>query len=130
MPSVYSALDVHLSTSEGEGWSLPTVEAMACGTPNILPYFSALTEWPVEAAYMVEVSQPSVVTKGSNLVEWCVDYRAMAQAMRVLYESPAQRLAYAGLGYALAQQPQFRWNVIADQFHAVFEEVVTHAAVG
>lgn len=36
MPYVYSAFDVFMSASQAEGWNLPALEAMACGTPCIL----------------------------------------------------------------------------------------------
>lgn len=37
MRGMYSAFDVLLSTSQAEGWSLPCLEAMACGTSCIVP---------------------------------------------------------------------------------------------
>lgn len=37
LPYMYSAFDVYLSTSQGEGWGLPAHEAMACGVPCIVP---------------------------------------------------------------------------------------------
>ena len=49
MPCVYSALDVQISTTQGEGFGLTTLEGMACGTPQIVPHFAALAEWPGDA---------------------------------------------------------------------------------
>lgn len=44
MSWVYSAFDVLLSPSLGEGFGLPVLEAQACGTPVIVTDFSAQTE--------------------------------------------------------------------------------------
>lgn len=51
--SLYTAMDVLLATSYGEGFGIPTIEAQACGTPVILSEFAASTElcgdgWLVE----------------------------------------------------------------------------------
>jgi glycosyltransferase involved in cell wall biosynthesis len=44
MAALYSALDVLLSPSMGEGFGIPIVEAQACGTPVITTDFSAMRE--------------------------------------------------------------------------------------
>lgn len=41
---IYSASDVLLATSKGEGFGVPTLEAMGCGTPAIVSDFSASPE--------------------------------------------------------------------------------------
>ncbi len=45
MPYVYSAFDVFLTTTQGEGWGLGVLEAMACGVPCIVPDWTGLGEW-------------------------------------------------------------------------------------
>jgi glycosyltransferase involved in cell wall biosynthesis len=44
MAQLYSAADVLLATSMGEGFGIPVIEAQACGTPAIVTDFSAQTE--------------------------------------------------------------------------------------
>ena len=44
MANVYSAIDVLLAPSAGEGFGIPVVEAQACGTPVIVSDFSAQPE--------------------------------------------------------------------------------------
>ncbi len=44
MADCYNAADVFLSTSHGEGFGIPVVEAQACGTPIVAPDNSALSE--------------------------------------------------------------------------------------
>ena len=41
---IYSAADVVLATSMGEGFGIPTVEAQACGTPVIVSQFAGSAE--------------------------------------------------------------------------------------
>jgi len=54
MAEAYSETDVFLSTSRGEGFGVPTIEAQACGAPVIVTDFTAQTElvgpgWMVSA---------------------------------------------------------------------------------
>lgn len=44
MASIYSAMDVFLGTSMGEGFGVPTIEAQACGKPVIVSDFAASKE--------------------------------------------------------------------------------------
>ena len=88
MPWVYSANDVQISTTAGEGYGLTVLEGMACGVPQIVPDFAALAEWPGDAVVRVPVQHhsPCVTTGSTNMVGFCVDPRMMARAMRYLYD--------------------------------------------
>jgi glycosyltransferase involved in cell wall biosynthesis len=44
LAGLYSAMDVLLATSYGEGFGVPTIEAQACGTPVIVSDFAASPE--------------------------------------------------------------------------------------
>src|SRR5207245_1483917 len=46
MADTYRSFDVQVTTTQGEGWGLTTMEGMACGIPQIVPEWSALGEWP------------------------------------------------------------------------------------
>lgn len=64
MAALYTAADVLLMPSMGEGFGIPAIEAQACGTPVILSDFSAQTEllgdgWLVEGQPFWNSSQDS-----------------------------------------------------------------------
>jgi glycosyltransferase involved in cell wall biosynthesis len=54
MAGLYSAFDVLLNTSYGEGFGVPTVEAQACGTRVITSNFAASKDLVSEDSYLVD----------------------------------------------------------------------------
>ena len=64
LATIYTAMDVLLATSYGEGFGIPTIEAQACGTPVIVSEFAASTElvgdgWLVEGQPLWDAHQMS-----------------------------------------------------------------------
>ena len=64
LATIYTAMDVLLATSYGEGFGIPTVEAQACGTPVIISDFAASTEllgdgWLIDGQPLWDAPQSS-----------------------------------------------------------------------
>ena len=59
LPALYSAASVFIFASLYEGFGLPPLEAMACGTPTICANTSALPEVVGEAAVLVDPTCPA-----------------------------------------------------------------------
>jgi D-inositol-3-phosphate glycosyltransferase len=128
---VYSAADVQLSTTLGEGWGLSQLESMACLRPNIVPDWSALSEWAKDAAYLVPVSHTIATPERVNTIGGVVDETRLVAALDRFYREPELRLDYATRGYALAHRPAYRWEAIAAQFDQALRGVLeggTHGA--
>lgn len=68
MPSVYSMLDLYVSTSQGEGWGLPALEAMACGVPCLLPDWAAYGEWARDAAALVPCTSVALTAPTNGML--------------------------------------------------------------
>jgi glycosyltransferase involved in cell wall biosynthesis len=54
MAAFYTAFDVLLSTSYGEGFGIPTIEAQACGTRVITSNFAASEDLASEDSWKIE----------------------------------------------------------------------------
>jgi glycosyltransferase involved in cell wall biosynthesis len=105
LPALYSAADLFVYPSLYEGFGLPVLEAMACGTPVLTSIAGSLPEIAADAAR-------------------CIDPRdsdAWAAAIAELLDDPAQRSVLAERGRARAAQ--FTWARCARETFAVYEEV-------
>ncbi|MBI4581052.1 MAG: glycosyltransferase family 4 protein [Planctomycetes bacterium] len=106
LPRYYNAADLFVFPSQYEGFGLPVVEAMACGTPVITTNVSSLPEVAGDAAILVDP----------------LDAEAFCEAMtRVLTEPQiARELRDAGL----AQAASFSWDRTARETLAVYNKVL------
>jgi glycosyltransferase involved in cell wall biosynthesis len=108
LPAVYSAADILAFPSLYEGFGLPLLEAMACGTPVISSDASSL---------------PEVASNGSAILLSPNDEAAWTAAMvRLLEDENArQQLSAAGL----AQSAQFSWRGAARELAALYESILS-----
>lgn len=108
LPALYNAADIFVYPSLYEGFGLPALEAMACGTPVIASKISSLAE---------------VVGKAGMLVE-PLDTEAIASAMLFLAGNSdlKQELARKGL----ERSKLFSWERAARETVGVYEEAAKH----
>lgn len=95
MPVFYSAADIYCSTSFVEGFGLPILEAMACGTPVICSNTGSLPEIAGNAAILISPE----------------DALATAESIAGLSGNQALQDEMSALGLERAQQ--FRWQQAA-----------------
>jgi glycosyltransferase involved in cell wall biosynthesis len=110
LPPLLGAATLLAFVSLAEGFGLPLLEAMACGTPVVASRIAALAEVGGDAALYVDPDDPD----------------AIAAAIQSLAQDSAlhQRFQRAGL----EQARQFSWAVAAQTLRAVFDELEPSAA--
>jgi glycosyltransferase involved in cell wall biosynthesis len=124
--NTYRAFDVQMTTTQGEGWGLTTMEGMACGIPQILPHWSALGEWAADAALMVPCSMTSV-TPVANAIGGIMDEQAAVQALKDLYSNREQRMNLRERGLALVARPEYQWARIGRRYVETLNAVRSQA---
>jgi len=126
LPLTYRAFDVMLTTTQGEGFGLPTFEGMACGIPQIVPDWSALGELCEDAAIKVPCTTFSVTPNKVNVIGGLPDKDGVLQALDELYYKPEQREAYREAGLKLVANPRYRWENIGVAFNEALERAVMY----
>lgn len=108
LPLWYNAAALFTYPSHFEGFGLPVLEAMACGTPVITSTVSSLPE--------------VAGTEGAACLVDPADTGALAQAMAELMDQPDRRRSMAVLGQQRAAE--FRWEKTARETVAVYRKVL------
>ena len=111
-PAVYSAATLFIYPSRYEGFGLPILEAMACGTPVVTSNVTSLPELAGAAAFQLDPD----------------DTRGMAGAMIALCTEPELRCALREKG--LQQAAGFTWYKTATQTWAAYQDALQMSWVG
>lgn len=111
LPALYSAAEMLAYPSIYEGFGLPILEAMACGTPVATSRTSSLPELAGEAALLVEPA----------------DVAGITDAMRRLLQDSDLRRRLVAEGFGQARK--FTWDKAARQLLGIYESLgAQHAA--
>jgi glycosyltransferase involved in cell wall biosynthesis len=105
LPALYAGAELFAFPSLAEGFGMPVLEAMACGTPVLAALSSSLPEVAGDAALLVEPT----------------DVDALAQGMARALEDSALRARLIERG--LQRAGGFRWERAARETVAVYEAV-------
>ena len=105
MVQKYASASVAVVPSIYEGFGLPAVEAMACGVPLVSTDGGALAE----------------VVEDAGLVVSAGDAKALANAIRRLFEDDDLRSEYASRGLSRVEQ-HFCWNRCAERMEAYYRD--------
>lgn len=106
LPALYSAADLFVFPSLYEGFGLPPLEAMACGTPVVTSDVSSLPEIVGDAAITIDPHNA----------------QELAEAILHVLEDPALRVGLHHKGVARAKM--FSWEDTAKRTLQIYEEVV------
>lgn len=119
---VYNALDVYVTTTQGEGWGLPTLEAMACGVPCIVPDWSGLGSWVRDAAAKVPCTATALNAPMNGFaytVGGIADRAQFCRELDSMYRSEVHREALRRRGLKLAAG--LTWDRTGEHMVAVLE---------
>jgi glycosyltransferase involved in cell wall biosynthesis len=103
--TLYSLADIFAFPSFFEGFGIPPLEAMACGTPVITSNTSSLPEVAGDAAFLVDPH----------------DIHAIAQAITKIMEDKSLRENLRQKGYAQAQR--YTWSQAATKMLSIYQQL-------
>jgi len=105
LPSLLSSAEFLVFPSLHEGFGLPVIEAMACGTPVLTSNVSSLPEVAGDSAYLVDPLSVESIAKG----------------MIMLATKPGLRLTLSEKG--IERSKLFDWKMTAEKTLKVYHEV-------
>lgn len=106
LPALYSAADIFALVSLYEGFGLPLLEAMACGTPIVTSGVSSLPEVAGEAALYVDP----------------LDSDQIAGALVLLANTPSLKEKLVKQG--MIQKEKFSWENAASELHQYYLNLI------
>jgi len=110
LPALYSAAALFVYPSLYEGFGLPVLEAMACGTPTVVSNASSLPEVAGDAALLVDPH----------------DEAALAQALEQALSDDGLRARLVAQGFEQARR--FTWAAAAGQLLGLYHRLVQRGA--
>ncbi|MBV6451987.1 MAG: D-inositol-3-phosphate glycosyltransferase [Anaerolineales bacterium] len=105
LPALYANAELFVLPSFDEGFGLPALEAMACGTPVIVSNGGALPEVAGDAGFIFDLSTPAT----------------LAQGLRECLSDEKLRAALIEKG--LARAKQFSWQASAELIWKTLNEI-------
>lgn len=125
MPYVYSAFDVFMSTSQAEGWNLPALEAMACGTPCILADWAG-HDWARGGSALLIPCTSTAMTAPQNsrlhTIGGIMDKELAIDALQSLYTN---RHTSAKYDNCFTLTSMLTWKSTAERFTKVLVECLS-----
>lgn len=123
MADTYRAANVIVTTTQGEGFGLTTLEAMACRRSVILPLWSALEDLFGGVTYGVPCTS-TAVTPGANVLGGIADEDEFVEAMARAYTNTWLREFTEKQCYDRACETRFDWNDIGQRWLDLLHTVV------
>jgi glycosyltransferase involved in cell wall biosynthesis len=116
MADSYNCFDVYASTTQGEGFGLPALEAMACGVPCVLPDWSGFGDWAKDGAWLVPCKTTAVGPPYVNVVGGIPDEGQFVTALHALYSNQKARENNSVAALECASQERFDWRHIGERW--------------
>ncbi|HEU4514618.1 MAG TPA: glycosyltransferase family 4 protein [Nocardioidaceae bacterium] len=110
LAEVVGSAEIACVPSLYEGFSLPTVEAMACGTPLVVSRAGAIPEVVGEDGVCADLVTPG-------------DVGELAAALEALLDDPERRHRMGAAGRARALE-KFSWRAVAEATAAAFQRAI------
>jgi glycosyltransferase involved in cell wall biosynthesis len=131
MALMYSALDVHMLVSAGEGFGIPIIESQACGCPNIVGGWTAMPEL-IHSGRIIEKKDAEAIYDGIASYNWFPHVGAVEDALEQEYKNPSSRVsARKGMvdNYEVELVMERHWKPALEAIDKELERVKERATV-
>lgn len=116
--------DVFVSCSRSEGWNLPLIEAMSCGTPAIYSNWGGQLQFAKNKGIPVKISYIRPANIGDKEVggEYCEpDFKDLGAQMKAVYDNYPEYKKKALID-AVSIHQEFNWDKVAKNASIILEK--------
>ena len=124
MAKLFAMSDCHVLATGGEGFGIPSIEAMACGVPIILPDNTTGPEFIGKGAKTMRgklVKNDAEIVGPNGVKMSLVSIKALANALQWMVEHPAKRQAMGKRARKWAEE-RVGWDDLTDQLERLLEK--------
>jgi len=119
---IYNTFDVHALTTSGEGWGIPTIEAMSCEVPSVITDYTTTKEIVTDNNAGIAVPLSTEITGTYNVERAMVDKDKFADALSYMYEHPKERIEMGKNGRRAVIR-DYSWDVVFPQWERKLKEL-------
>jgi len=124
MNDVYNLMDVFFLSTSGEGFGIPTIEAMSCGIPCVVTDYTTTKELLIDDGKCGEAVPIVSELTGSWTVErGIMDINKGVEALEKLYNDEKLRKEY-GLRGREKVLKKYDWNVVIKDWDKLLRRIV------
>jgi len=115
LAALYSACDIGINTSHGEGWGMISFEHAACGAAQLVPEHTAPGELWKDAAILIPVKK-SIQLRSNPFLMCSINTDVLANQLVQLVNDEAYRTTISGRCREHVNKDIFDWDNIAAQW--------------
>jgi len=119
---IYNAVDVGITTSNGEGWGLVPFEHAMCKKPQVVPNHTSCRDIWKGAGMLIDVAA-WITDKDLGVERGIVDFQHAAKLLGELYEDKDLCKEVGDKCFEVTQNPSYRWDKVAEGFNKALQEV-------
>ncbi|MFA5216861.1 glycosyltransferase family 4 protein [Sulfuricurvum sp.] len=120
LAAFYNLFDVYASSTSGEGFGIPTVEAMACGTPAVITDYTSSAELVGDDRGFL-IPPNDYVMGEYNIRRAIVDVDEMAKAFQYAYDNRSETRKMGEAAFRFAKK-NFGWDDIANEANFILRK--------
>jgi glycosyltransferase involved in cell wall biosynthesis len=117
---LYNLADIHTLSTSGEGFGIPIIESMVCGTPNVLPDFTTPRELVGDAGYLARMA--STITGQYNVERGIVNTDSLAQGYQTYYDNRDLLKEHAIKGVKKVKK-EYTWRKTYPEWQKLFRRI-------
>ena len=124
MNEVYNLMDVFFLSTSGEGFGVPTIEAMACEVPPIVTDYTTTQELLVEDGVCgIPVPIQTELTGNWNVERGIMDIDKAVEGLNFLYQNKNIRETMGKVGREKVLK-NYSWDVVIPQWDKLIKKLV------